>query len=387
MYLNTWTMLFQPPELSALDHQVLDQIEELRLQLRYQLREPRRWTGQLRRNLKARAIRGSNSIEGYDVSLDDAVAIVEEEEPLDADKRTVLEILGYRNALTYVQQLADDDNFEYEESLLRSLHFVMLGHDLSKSPGRYRRAEIFVDDEERQIRVYVAPDAELVRPLMAELVEDLRSSDPDCPPLVRAAMGHLNLVMIHPFRDGNGRMARALQTLILARERVLAPEFSSIEEWLGRNTLAYYDVLAATGAGAWHPERDTAAWIRFTLTAHHMQASTVLRRTENSGRLWTALLELTEQRRMDERVVQALYPAAIGLRLRRPVYERDADIEPATAGRDLRQLVAAHLLLPRGETRGRYYTATPELLEIGRRTIGSRRPLIDPYGDGEQRSA
>ncbi len=43
------------------------------------------------------------------------------------------------------------------------------------------------------------------------------------PAMIRAAMAHLNLVMVHPFKDGNGRMARALQTLVLARERILAP--------------------------------------------------------------------------------------------------------------------------------------------------------------------
>ena len=79
--------------------------------------------------------------------------------------------------------------------------------------------------------------------------------------MIRAAMAHLNLVMIHPFRDGNGRMARCLQTLVLAREGILSPEFSSIEEYLGRNTQAYYDVLADAGAGHWQPERDARPWV------------------------------------------------------------------------------------------------------------------------------
>ncbi|MGH3863272.1 hypothetical protein [Actinokineospora sp.] len=97
-------MLFQPPVLDAEDMRVVDEIEQLRHKLRHWLAQPRRWKGQLRRNLKARAIRGSNSIEGYDVSLDDALALMEDEEPLDADRRTSLEIVGYRNALTYIQR-------------------------------------------------------------------------------------------------------------------------------------------------------------------------------------------------------------------------------------------------------------------------------------------
>lgn len=68
--------------------------------------------------------------------------------------------------------------------------------------------------------------------------------------------------MIHPFRDGNARMARALQTLVLARDAVVEPTFSSIEEWLGNNTEDYYRVLAATGEGSWQPENDTRTWLK-----------------------------------------------------------------------------------------------------------------------------
>ena len=88
---------------------------------------------------------------------------------------------------------------------------------------------------------------------MRTLSESLSKPSAD-DPLVRGAMAHLNLVMIHPFRDGNGRMARALQTMVLAQDQVVEPTFSSIEEWLGNNTQDYYDVLAATGHGAWPPE-------------------------------------------------------------------------------------------------------------------------------------
>lgn len=142
-------MLFDAPPLDGRDEAVVAAIEEHRQRLRHFLADPRRWQGQLRRNLRARAMRGSNSIEGYEVSLDDALALLEEEETLEADQRTVAEVTGYRNAMTYVQQLAGDPDFHFDQSLLRGLHFMMLGHDLSKSPGSYRRGEIYVRDEEQ----------------------------------------------------------------------------------------------------------------------------------------------------------------------------------------------------------------------------------------------
>src|SRR5947199_1446854 len=143
---------------------------------------------------------------------------------------------------------------------------MRLQHTLAKNPGRWRPGPIFVYDDEREERVYVGPDAEQVPGLVDELLGFL-NGNPGMPGVVKAAMAHLDLVMIHPFSDGNGRMARCLQTLVLSARGVLSPEFSSIEEYLGRNRQDYYDVLAAVGEGEWNPQNDTRRWIRFNLTA------------------------------------------------------------------------------------------------------------------------
>src|SRR6266849_3268919 len=101
-------MLFEVPAFDAREMKVLDEVEQLKRSLRHQLHEPHRWYGPLRRLSAARAIQGSNSIEGFDAKLDDAAAIVAGEEPLDADEETRLALAGYRDAMTYVLQLADD---------------------------------------------------------------------------------------------------------------------------------------------------------------------------------------------------------------------------------------------------------------------------------------
>ncbi|MGH3870317.1 MAG: Fic family protein [Pseudonocardiaceae bacterium] len=103
--------------------------------------------------------------------------------------------------------------------------------------------------------------------LIAELVENLNASS-DESLIIKAGMAHLNLVMIHPFRDGNGRMSRCLQSLVLARGGLVSPVFMSVEEYLGRNTQSYYHVLREVGGGAWQPDRDVRPWIRYMLTAH-----------------------------------------------------------------------------------------------------------------------
>ncbi len=271
-------MIFETPTLDDDERAVLTLLSEQRTDLRERVAEPRRWNGSLRRMAFARAVQGSNSIEGYNASLDDVVAAVEGEPTPDTEEETRLALAGYRDAMTYVLQVADDETLAIDEGLLKSLHFMMLRHDLSKRPGRWRPGATYIHHGATDEIVYEGPASDKVPGLIAELVQSL--TEDESPVVVKAAMAHLNLAMIHPFSDGNGRMARCLQTLVLARDRVIAPVFSSIEEFLGRNTEAYYGVLEEVGAGGWHPQRDARPWLRFCLRAHYLQATTTMRRRE-----------------------------------------------------------------------------------------------------------
>lgn len=372
-------MLFNMPPLDEQEADVCARVDELRLALRGQVSERRRWTGLLRRVASARAIQGSNSIEGLNVSLDDAVAAVGGGEPLDAPEDVWAAIQGYREAMAFVLQLADDPHFEYDASLIRSLHYMMMQYDLDMRPGRWRSGAIYVRSEPTQEVVYEGPDAIEVPGLMEELVGELRAQDPAVPAVIRGAMAHLNLAMIHPFRDGNGRMARVLQALVLTREGMLEPAFVSIEEYLGRNTEAYYAVLAEVGGGAWQPQRDARPWIRFTLTAHYRQARTLLRRADEAERRWDMLEREISHRRLPERCFGALWSAALGFRVRNATYREFAEVSLVVAGRDLRALSEIGLLVAQGQARGRYYVASDDLKALEASVRLDRTPIPDPF--------
>ena len=289
-------MLFGFPTLPEKHALVVERVDRLRNRLRFLLQgQPRRWTGLLRRSTFARAIQGSNSIEGYHVTVDDAVAAVDGEEPLAERTEAWKAVTGYRNAMSYVLALADDAYYQHNEGTLKSLHYMMLSYDVGKHPGRWRPGSVYVRREPDNAIVYEGPSADRVPELMSELMTSLNAASP-LPAMVRAALAHLNLVMVHPFSDGNGRMARALQSFVLARESIFDPTFSSIEEYLGHHTPAYYDVLAQVGQGGWHPENDPLPFVTFCLTAHYRQAEKLLQRTDEMARLWT-LLEAQTQRR------------------------------------------------------------------------------------------
>jgi Fic family protein len=382
-------MLFETPHLTDEELEVAGRVDELRRSLRHQVNsQPRRWTGSLRRVALARALLGSNTIEGYNVTLADAMALVGNQEPLDAAEETRQAVVGYRDAMTYVLQLSNDPHFAYSEGLVRSLHFIMLKHDMTKGPGLWRLGPVYVHNETTGQSVYEGPSAEDVPSLISDLIGHLRLKDAD-PPMVRAAMAHLNFVMVHPFRDGNGRMARILQSLVLSQEGILAPEFAGIEEYLGRRTQDYYDVLARVGDGRWQPQRDARPWIRFCLTAHFRQARTLARRVRQSERLWTVLGEEVARHHLPERTVLALFDAAMRFRIKNSGYQELAEVSEYAGGRDLKRLVDLDLLEPRGEKRGRHYVGSQALFKLVQTAWEENRGLEqeDPFDSVQQRLA
>jgi Fic family protein len=360
------------------DVRVLDLIERQRKQLSICTQSaPKRWLGSLRRSTLARTIQGSNSIEGYHATLDEALAVVGDEQPRDERSETWLAIRGYRNALTYLIQAVSDPYFAFTSQLIKSLHFMMLGHELSMRPGQWRAGPVFVVDERTDKTVYEAPDAEAVNALIEELVSYLAEVG-TVPAIVRAAMAHLNLTMIHPFRDGNGRMARALQTMVISLDGVLHPVFSSIEEWLGQNTQDYYAVLAATGQGRWNPSRNARPWLRFCLKAHYQQAATLIRRNDEYALLYEKVVALLARTNMPERAAVPVFDTVLGFSVTNVRYRSDAEVAELTASRDLKKLCDAGVLVAIGERRGRTYRAVDELRRL-RETTRLRRVLDDPY--------
>jgi Fic family protein len=302
---------------------------------------------------------------------------MQSEETMDASVEDRRAVAGYQQAMTYVLQLAKRPRLIYTSEVLCALHYMMLSHDLGKHPGNRRPGPISVQDLEKGEVVYDGPDVEQVPPLITELVGFLNERN-RVSPVVTAAMAHLNLVMIHPFSDGNGRMSRCLQSLVLARHvSELDPAFVSIEDYLGRHTRAYYDALDMVGRGRWNASTDTRPWIRFCLTAHYHQAVALMRRWQEYQKLWDALeLEMTKYG-LPDRTMFAMSDAALGLRVRNATYRNAADISSQVASRDLTDLVRCGLLSMEGRARGACYVATPVIRQIAAR-CKEPRPTEDP---------
>jgi Fic family protein len=337
----------------------LDELGELRRSLGHEADRPLRWIGSLRRSLRASSIESSTSIEGYSVSPEEAAALVNRGSAGEPADENGMAVACYARAMDHVGTLALDTGFRWLDRVILDLHFDTCYFQRDKSPGLWRTGPIGVTAVDGSLE-FQGPDADAVPGLMAEVATWLQEGDLDANVVVRAAMAHLHVTSIHPFRDGNGRVARIVQSLVLAREGLMSPEFSSIEEYLGENTPAYYAALRKVQDGAYRPERDASSWIEFCVDAHISQALRRLAQIRKAAARWEQLEALVTDRGWPGRLVIALEQSLIG-GTDRVSLSKEADVSVATASADFRRLLDAGLVEQRGKARSTRYFASKRL--------------------------
>lgn len=352
-------MLFTTPEIDAGQEAKLEELERLRRELGHESGQALPWMGALRRSVRASSIEGSTSIEGFSVTPEVAEALASGTDPGDVADEDQMAISCYARAMDHVGAMAADPNFRWHDRVILDLHFDACHFQKHKRPGNWRIGPIGVTGEDGSLE-FRGPDAGQVPELMAEVVDWLARGDLDTSVVVRAAMAHLHVTSVHPFEDGNGRVARIVQSLVLALEGLISPEFSSIEEHLGNNTPAYYKALRDTQGGSYQPERDASGWIDFCIEAHLAQARQRLAQIETAAARWALLEQLVEDRGWPDRIVIALEQSLLG-GTDRTKYGAEADVSPATASADFRRLLDAALVEQEGRGRSTRYRASGEL--------------------------
>ena len=186
----------------------------------------------LRKVNRIKTIHSSLAIEGNHLRESEVADIL--------DGKTVVapirEIQEVKNAIRVYEEFENLDPFSVDD-LLRA-HGLMMAA-LTDDAGHFRRGGVGVYSESGL--VHLAPPAERVRLLMTDLFDWLKNADDHL--LVRSCVFHYEFEFIHPFIDGNGRMGRLWQSLILSRWH---PSFAHlpVENMVYANQQAYYDAIA-----------------------------------------------------------------------------------------------------------------------------------------------
>jgi Fic family protein len=348
-------MLLATPKIAPELNERLEELDDLRARLGHETGGSIPWMGALRRLIRGTSVESSTAIEGFHVSPAEAAALVSGDEQPDPEHINRMAVACYGRAMDHVGVMAVDPAFRWLDRVLLDLHFDACHFQRDESPGLWRVGPVGITGDDGRL-VYQAPPAADTPALMGEVIDWLQHGDLDVHVVVRAAMAHLHVISIHPFRDGNGRVSRIVQSLVLAREGLMSPEFGSIEEYLGEHTRAYYAALQAAHGETYEPHRDAAGWVTFCVDAHLAQARRRIAQIEEAGARWSLLERIVEGRGWPERLVIALEQSLVG-GSDRALYANEAEISPATASGDFRRLTDAGLVVRHGRGRRVRYDA------------------------------
>ena len=195
----------------------------------------------------------------------------------------VVEVSNYVEAMEYgLDRLRG--GFPISNRLIREIHEVLMSKGVgeNKSPGEFRRSQVWIGGTRPGNAVFVPPPHTHVAECMGELEHFLHATDDGIPPLVRAALAHVQFETIHPFLDGNGRLGRLLVTFLLINAGVLHEPVLYLSLYLKAHRHRYYELLDESGrrTGDWE------AWLTFFLEGVIETADNAYRTTDRLGQMF-----------------------------------------------------------------------------------------------------
>ncbi|MES2629905.1 MAG: Fic family protein [Bacteroidota bacterium] len=271
----------------------------------------------LRKQNKIKTIQSSLQIEGNTLSEEQITALIENKRVIGPEK-DVLEVL---NAIQVYEDLFQFDPLS-EPSFLKAHKILMSG--LIAGAGSYRKKGVGIVHGSQV--AHVAPPAENVPFLMKDLFDYLRSDEI---PLIQSCVFHYEMEFIHPFADGNGRMGRLWQTMILVQKYAVF-EFLPFETLISETQSHYYKALSLSDKAG-----NSTPFIEYMLTIIDRSLSNLLSFNNRS---------FTQSDRI------AYFIKSSGKKFSRKDYMKVfKDISTATATRDLRKAEELNLVKRQGE--------------------------------------
>ncbi len=291
--------------------------------------------------------------------MDEVRRILAGERPGDVASADIDLLLGYRDAMGFVLRRADDTNLSWDRELLVTLQDRVLAGKFGAGAGRFRTGPAFLVDRATGRELFAPPDASTVPDLIDEVSRAMGSGHAH--PAMAAAWIHIAMAAIHPFADGNGRIARVCASLAMYRGGFQLEEFTSLEEWWGRHLADYYGAFACLGE-VFDPEADVTDFVRIHMEAQLCQVRGLDLRERVEGLIWAAIEGLVSDAHIPGRVANALWDAFFDRVVTSRYYRPLAGVNPSTAASDLGSAVSAGFLRGEGAGRSQRYLAGPDLV-------------------------
>lgn len=280
---------------------------------------------ELRKRNRIRTIQSSLEIEGNTLSLDQVTALLDDKRVL-APAKDIQEV---RNAVEVYSHLSEFKPYSIDS--LCSAHKILM-KGLIDNAGRLRSSTVGIAKGSEI--THIAPRSDMVRPLLNDLLKYVKS-DKDLP-LIKSCVFHYEFEFIHPFSDGNGRMGRLWQTVILRQYNPVF-EYLPIETLIKKRQTEYYNAL-----GASDNKGNSTIFIEFMLSVINDSLEELLQ-SQNVSLTSVDRIEIFRQKIGNSQFSRADY------------IRYYKNISTATASRDLKQAVELQILEKSGEGRMTQY--------------------------------
>ncbi len=203
------------------------------------------WEARFREDALVRTVHHGTHIEGNELSFTEAERLLAGAKIVGRE-RDIQEVLNYRNVLKFIESY---EKPEIGEETLKHVHELTVHRLLDdEAIGAYRKTQVVVKNSQTGEVTFRPPPAVEVPFLIASFLQWLNlSGDDEMHVVLKAGIAHYEIVRIHPFLDGNGRVARAAATLVLFKAGYDIKRFFSLEEHYDREPVSYYEALQSVG--------------------------------------------------------------------------------------------------------------------------------------------
>lgn len=302
-----------------------------------------------------RTVHHGTHIEGNELNITEAAQVLKGNDIVGRD-RDIQEVINYRNVLRFIEFVGEGQVSEGKitEEILKKIHALTVDKLLADNQcGVYRKTQVVVKNSQTGEITFRPPAAIEVSYQIEDFVAWINSLQKDSfHPVLKAGITHYELVRIHPFVDGNGRMARSVATLVLFLEGYDIKKFFSLEEFYDKEAVNYYEALASAESG------DLTKWLEYFTLGLAIE----LTRIKEKILHLSSDIHLKEKLGgkpvfLSERQITIMeYIQRVGYFQNQSFEELFPKISEDTILRDLKDLMEKGIIKKEGKTKGARYT-------------------------------
>lgn len=311
---------------------------------------------QLRRQAILRMAHTSTSIEGNKLAQFEVGKVLEGKQ-IRASQKDILEVENYYHALKALDEMAKNKGLISKEEVLKLHKLVISGLVEKEKVGKFRPSDVYVVDDlgdGREMVRFKAPDAKMIAKMADELLEWLKKSKSEgVHPIIRAGILHLQFVTIHPFTDGNGRVARLLTQLQLYRDGWDFRKILVLEDYYNRDRMSYYNAENKAQGKEYQKDMDFTAWLEYFTSGFLIEARKALEQIQSIG--FGKVSKKSEQIFLDRGEIQIMDFLTTTGRITSDDVMDILKLAKRSAQLKLKGLVDKKLIRPQGKGPSTYY--------------------------------